>query len=726
MAYSVVLKTSQNPELSHIMPLTPEVTQAMRQIIAELLQIDEERLVPEANFFRDLEGTFDDLKPMRLRTEAAFGVKISAITDEVNARTSLSNGLVTKKSLKAIGDYLGLKLGGKPIPFLDLFSVAFIEAITARAIEQRDSDKGEQGSAGRFPSYSRAPEVRKIVGRVLNVPADQLSAQTDLSGIDGLILAIIISELNAHWGISVDKGVDEIISATHTNSKGTLTRQSRQKLAQLLPGVDFDSSKEGSAAVLDRLGILEAIVERDATEEKPKTPLQPIFHLPAGFAWTEQQSQPLLELQQSLGDRKAQGVLAESCRIANVDRTHWSSLAAQCIEALTYFSKTGKGKKDLRELARDLKGWEREGIPLLRALTAGLRADVPRDLLVWAAKVLSVAENLEQQHAVDRVHSIAKAHAADESSPEDELASRKKGKKSLLSRLPKRAQRELPEVLERCGNRTLKEYIAWEWKFEQQMDSARQKHFWARLEKNRGLLSLEQCVTGSRFSHVYSSLPDLAVARRFCLEDATEVLIGLSLAGRIGWMEQGSKGRSFDDPLLGALAVRDAAVAERYLETLPVWNPDSDTDFDLRSDGVLAVLRRDFGLLKTALDRDVHRFDIAWYKAMIDFFQGIMEDDPKKTSAALQRFFEAMKRVREKILTQFAFCSMTHGFYRLAESISPRLVSEFDVSQDFPWDAEVHERVNRNERPWEEFDLSDVSEELHTAITTLHRPIWWI
>jgi hypothetical protein len=389
------------------------------------------------------------------------------------------------------------------------------------------------------------------------------------------------------------------------------------------------------------------------------------------------------------------------------------------------FATTGKGKQDLKELARDVKGWDREGVPLLKALTKGLRAEVPSDLLIWAAKVIAEAENLDQAQAVKRVQQVAESLAGDAAPAGDGKIAGGRSKKPLLSRLPQNAQRALPEVMNRCGNRTLKEYIAWEWNFEQQMDPDRLKRFMTGLQENRGGLTVEQRLTGTRFSHVYSSLAELAVARRFCLEDPNEVLIGLSLAGRIGWMEQGLKGRSFDDPLLGALAVGDFAVAERYIETLPVWNPDGDADFDLRSDGVVAVLRRDYVLLKTALDRDVHRSDIAWYQAMIDFFRGVMENDSGQTTAALQRFFLAMKRLRQKIDILFAICTMTHGFYRLAESVSPELVAGFDVTQEFPWDAEVHACASRGDRPWENLDLSDISPELHRAVTTLNRPIWW-
>src|SRR5687768_7875673 len=92
------------------MPLSPADSRQVRQFIAELLQIDPAHVVPEANFFRHLGGTFEQLKPLRLKIEAALGIDLVAVTNEVNARTAMNTGgQVTKKSLKAIGEYLGLK-----------------------------------------------------------------------------------------------------------------------------------------------------------------------------------------------------------------------------------------------------------------------------------------------------------------------------------------------------------------------------------------------------------------------------------------------------------------------------------------------------------------------------------------------------------------------------------------------------------------------------------------
>ena len=387
------------------MPLTPEDSRTMRRIIAEVLKISPDRVIPEANFFRDLGGSFDHLMPMRLETEAAFGVDITAITDRVNAKTRTSGGQLRQSSLKAIGDYLGLTFDNEPKKFLDLFTVAFIEAITAKAIEKRPKKAAAPAGDVRFSSFSRAADVRSTIGRLLNCPADQLSSETDLSQMDGLILAALFAELDARWGTRVAQAVEEIAAATRCDARGRLTRASRQTLAGLLPGVDFTAG--ASASFLNRLGLLEAIVERDATAESPTTRAQPIFRLPADVSWTADTSRPLIRLQQSLGDRQTRRVLAECCRIANLAGTPWSALADQCIDTLLQFAATGKGKRVMKTLSEDLKDWEREGVPLLKALAVGLRAELPKDLLVSAAQALSVAENLTQKQAVLRVQTIA-------------------------------------------------------------------------------------------------------------------------------------------------------------------------------------------------------------------------------------------------------------------------------------------------------------------------------
>lgn len=415
----------------------------MQHIIADLLGIDAKDVVSEANFFRDLGGTFDHLKPLRLKTEAAFGIDINAVTNEVNARTAMNaGGLVTTKSLKEIGNYLDLKLGSHPIPFLDLYTVGFIEAITAKAIERRDGAKPSAPADNvQFSQFSRSEEVRKIVGRVLNVPADQLSSDTDLGRTDGLIIAGIISELNARWGIRIDNVLVQVIAASRADKSRNLTEDSRQTLAKMLPGVTFPPSAKVTKAFIDRLGVFEAIVDREASAAEPDKAGQPIFRLPVNLRWTLAEMRALGALHRSLGDQKVRQVLAECARLANVEGTPWHSLVNQCIDAMLRFSATGKGKKELKERTRDLKEWEHEGLPLLRALAAGLRVELPPDILIAAAQVLAVAENLDQKQAVARVQSIAGRVSSEEPPPDAGKAPRKEKQKSLLSRLPKRAQR---------------------------------------------------------------------------------------------------------------------------------------------------------------------------------------------------------------------------------------------------------------------------------------------
>lgn len=208
------------------MPLTAQESQKVRKIIASLLKVDGEKVVPEANFFRTLGGSFDKLRPLRLKVEKSLKVDIEAITNEVNARTAMkSNGVLTPQSLKSIGQYLGIKYATPQVRFLDLYTVEFIEAITAKACELRDGQarpSTEGVIAVRFSDYPCSPEVRRIVSRLLNVALQHVNADSDLGTIDSLVVATLLFELNAKWNISVNESLEKVIQVAKADKQGNL------------------------------------------------------------------------------------------------------------------------------------------------------------------------------------------------------------------------------------------------------------------------------------------------------------------------------------------------------------------------------------------------------------------------------------------------------------------------------------------------------------------------
>lgn len=401
------------------MPLTPQESQKVRKIIAGLLKVDLEKVVPEAHFWT-LGGSFDKLKPLRLKVEKSLKVDITAITNEVNSRTAMkTNGVLTPQSVKSIGQYLGIKYTAPRVRFIDLYTVEFIEAITAKACEKRDglarpSDEGV--ISVRFPDYPCSLEVRRIVSRLLNVALEHVNADSDLGVIDGLIVASLLFELNAKWNISVNESLEEVIQAAKANKQRNLTPDSRKKLAELLPSVDFTSPPVIHESVLNRLGILEALVDRDIAGRKgsARVAQEPVFRL-TGHAWTEKGAEPLRALQAKFSARMTRQLVAECCRLSLAPKARWAQIARRAIAALQEWTSGGRRSRDVVAIAKELVDWELEGIPTLKALAASLAPKLPADTLILTAQALATKHNLTQLGAVKRVQKAAAALESDAS-----------------------------------------------------------------------------------------------------------------------------------------------------------------------------------------------------------------------------------------------------------------------------------------------------------------------
>lgn len=438
------------------MSLKPEESQIIRRIIASLLQVDLEKVVPEAHFYRTLGGTFEHLKPLRLQIEAALNVDIETIQHQIDVLTEMkSNGWLLPKSLKAMGKYLGISLAGNRIGFNDLFTVAFIEAITAKACDQRDG-----------------------------------------------------------------------------------TPQS--------------------------------------TTTKPVS--------------------------------------------------------------------------------------------------------------VAATKV-----------------------------------------RTPTLRISRSARSELERYLESEQNRTLMDHVRHKWNFDQRWSPEDRQRSLQRIERDRGNLTIEQCLIAARYNYVRGSIMGLAIAHRRLSNRLDDLLLGMSLSARIGWMQSGLIGSRIDDPLLEGLAVGDQLVAQRFTETLLPWDNEPG-GFNIKCHGVVAVMRRDWSGLEHGLSLYDSHSTLPWYQAVKRLLMGLMNDDPQATSSALQEFFEVSKRQKIKGKHRNLLDYETHGLFRLAESLDPKFVADFDIQQGIPWDKEIHASVNqghRRHRPWEQLDLRETSEELHVAVARLSRPVWW-
>lgn len=269
------------------------------------------------------------------------------------------------------------------------------------------------------------------------------------------------------------------------------------------------------------------------------------------------------------------------------------------------------------------------------------------------------------------------------------------------------------------------ESIQYGWHIEQRWTPHEWECALARFERDRGNLTVAQCVTATRFSQVYPATLGCAVAQHYLNNSPIgELLLGVSMSARIGWMHSGRKGSTIDDPLLQGLAVGDRLVVQRFIETMEPWNEEPG-GFNIKCHGVVAVLNRDWAALKRGLSQPPSHTSEEVYMVLKDFLLGLMNNDPHETATALQNFFDISKRQRIKGWLRNAFDYETHGLFHLAEGINPQLVANFDKLQSRPWDSDIYNAVSRGRDPWDHVDLRNISIELHDAITTLSRPVWW-
>ena len=122
------------------MPLDLEQSRLVREQIADCLATDIEEVVPEANFFSDLGGESIDVLDLTFRIEKALGVRPNfSVMKEEAALDFDEAGRLTAESLsraRSLFPDLPIPSEESAAP-RDLFTVAMIEAIVARAFATR-------------------------------------------------------------------------------------------------------------------------------------------------------------------------------------------------------------------------------------------------------------------------------------------------------------------------------------------------------------------------------------------------------------------------------------------------------------------------------------------------------------------------------------------------------------------------------------------------------------
>jgi predicted DNA-binding WGR domain protein len=223
-----------------------------------------------------------------------------------------------------------------------------------------------------------------------------------------------------------------------------------------------------------------------------------------------------------------------------------------------------------------------------------------------------------------------------------------------------------------------------------------------------------------------------AIVRRIQRDDPAELAIGEALLQRLflidtklnelatGHAGVSSMGGGLYPRyhILHALAVGDQEWAQRMA--------DHDYPYALCPEdlAIRAAHSRDLGAIRTHLPRGrVDKYE-QW---RWDCLRGIAANDPEQVRAALQKELDR-NRASRAAMEEAGFGIINidvHGYYRLAEHVSPGLVTSFDARQTFPWDAQFHDWTQTHKNPLVGLDLSDISPVLHDAVMHLKFPAWW-
>lgn len=306
----------------------------------------------------------ESLEADALAIEKALGVAIEPIVTDVNSMTEVDDdGNLTFESAQRFRDYLpDVFVPFGPVSFAGLFSVAMIEAMCAKAVE----DKTTRACAAASLSKEQTVTLRGMIARRARVPVDQVTPETnffrDLK-MDGTSLGMLLGLIKGEFDVDVFPLVSKIESRWKVDSGGHVTPESRKQLESVLPGFPYETVSGASFTDLLSVGVIESLVAKLLAQRPADLPFEPI----TSFKYQEW----IWKLPEELGDRKLRLLLAAACRLAFRDKPTEASLA---IETLERFADTGKTKGALREFQKAHTDWhdprnQSEYVGLYHALT---------------------------------------------------------------------------------------------------------------------------------------------------------------------------------------------------------------------------------------------------------------------------------------------------------------------------------------------------------------------
>jgi hypothetical protein len=210
----------------------------------------------------------------------------------------------------------------------------------------------------------QAAKVRQKIATRARVPVESLTPQTNVVrdlGIGGMSLGMLLSLLDAEFGIKTLPVLKKIQTGLDLDPAGRLTNKSRDALAALLPGFDLEGAKPTSLDDVLTVAGLEAVVAKLVGARPADLPVAPI--------WSVEQQEWVAKLPAELGERKFRLLLAGALRQAFAGPDALEPEVADALQILERFADTGKSKQALRGLRKKYRDdWGQVGRVLPRSL----------------------------------------------------------------------------------------------------------------------------------------------------------------------------------------------------------------------------------------------------------------------------------------------------------------------------------------------------------------------
>lgn len=310
-----------------------------------------------------------------------------------------------------------------------------------------------------------------------------------------------------------------------------------------------------------------------------------------------------------------------------------------------------------------------------------------------------------------------------------------KARKSLFSQLSKQAREDISRIMRQMdGELPLHEFLAKRWNH---------KAFWHRPQlsaegnaqmKARRIQDTkerfpqftdEQIDLYSSFFAIHVDLREVAIARRIVLEDPAEMARGLALNARLyRLLWSGIKSWVETEVLIEQCAIRQADSAAVWVQGYRAGKDAIIDTGEVLDIGYVSILQRNWKALRVVASRPADEKSDGFVEALYTYLLGLDRGEPALVANGLNEHLLSIHRMRNKDGLSDAVNLAAQGLYRLAEWIDPVLVSEFDVDQPRPWDAEFHHYCQEHPDPLADMDLSPISPELHDVLIRNQLPEW--